>query len=179
MNKAVVIVLWVSALGSGLLRASVESERRRGLSPTSSPRSRLALGQVAITMTKDPEFAQAVQNEPPSRRRRAVALIGLAALAAPLLVAQSLLLPSSLDVRTKQYGMHPSTHAQDRSVDWSFLHHSRQCPHLDPVGISEFTARRARLARTLSQGDAEWAAYVSEPRCGVRSRLSAPAPREG
>ncbi|TNY24483.1 peptidase M24 [Rhodotorula diobovata] len=59
--------------------------------------------------------------------------------------------------------MHPSTHAQDRSVDWSFLHHSRQCPHLDPVGISEFTARRARLARTLSQGDAEWAAYVSEP----------------
>ncbi|GAA5851033.1 hypothetical protein JCM9279_005265 [Rhodotorula babjevae] len=116
-------------------------------------------------MKEDIELAPQPHSEP-RRRPGLVAILIALAVAPTLLVAQSHLLPSVLPRPALKTDLHPHTHARDRSIDWSFLHHSRQCPTLEPVGVDEFAQRRARLASTLAKNDSEggaWSAYVSEP----------------
>ncbi|GAA5935643.1 M24 family metallopeptidase [Sporobolomyces koalae] len=60
--------------------------------------------------------------------------------------------------------LHPSTAELDRKIDWSWLSHERQCPHLAEISVDEFTARRDRLAQLLSKEVTNgWGAYVTEP----------------
>ncbi|GAA5943261.1 hypothetical protein JCM3775_004553 [Rhodotorula graminis] len=116
-------------------------------------------------MSKAAEHAH-VQHDAPRRRGRLVLIFIAGLVSVPLLVAQAYLLPRVLVRSTHKDYLHPHTHARDRSIDWSFLHHSRQCPHLKPVGVDEFSPRRARLASALSStgsGARAWAAYISEP----------------
>ncbi|GAA5899909.1 hypothetical protein JCM8208_005539 [Rhodotorula glutinis] len=116
-------------------------------------------------MSKDAEHAHTLPGQHRSPSRLVPILIALI-VSVPLLVAQSYLLPHGLARPAQKDNLHPYTHKRDRSIDWSFLHHSRQCPTLEPVGVDEFSQRRARLASVLSMNGHErgtWAAYVSEP----------------
>ncbi|BGP38723.1 hypothetical protein JCM10449v2_002658 [Rhodotorula kratochvilovae] len=108
------------------------------------------------------------------QRRRPVplALIALA-LAVPVLLGQYLVLPRLFARPLGSTSLHLYTNAKDRSIDWSWLHHSHQCPHLAPIHLGEFSARRDRLASVLAGEDGQhWGAYISEPSANSRYYLN-------